>query len=472
MGGGRETTKRVGRPPLHTAEQRAEMRRLWEANPDRGQPGYLSLARIGELTGGWTAKVVFSVINPDGRADLAREWDMARQPVGPDEHKRARRTLGLERVEDLLALTKRADPFYCGMASQNRDAQWFGRLWRELDFPDDSHLRRVLADDDGEGWEGWTPPRLEVPSAELAMPSVAVSGYEYRVADQPVLLEVWAEKSTMDDILHPLCLALGVNYLPGTGYESFSKMVSLLRRAESYLTKRAAVLYVSDHDKAGINMPVQVSRQLQFFAVQLGIGAEVFVEPIILTAEQVERYGLPEAPQEEGSDAVKTELDALEALHPGELARIVESAVERWRDPELAGRLDQAEQVEQNNADAVWEQDTGQEAAELERVGEDITAILAEVQPVIDAANQRLADGPGRALEALAGRVRMSLQSETWELAERPTADAPEALDDTDGLLYDSNRDWLEQVQAYRRQQGKPPLDIELTVIDPPLVAS
>jgi hypothetical protein len=34
------------------------------------------------------------------------------------------------------------------------------------------------------------------------------------------------------------------------------------------------------------------------------------------------------------------------------------------------------------------------------------------------------------------------------------------------GLLYDSSRNWLEQVQAYRRQQGKRSLDIELTVTE------
>lgn len=387
-----ERNRRHGRPPNHTAEQRAEMRRLWAANPDRGQPGYLSLAQIGERTGGWTAKVVFGVLNPGGRV-AREEWEVARQPFGPEEHKRARNTLGLRHVDDLLALTRKSDPFYCGYVSQNRDAQWFGRLRRDLGFPDDSHLRRVhykadavgvpkpggtpyknnthdwkmlldsaryarmlaivdvetvgdrrgrplrdnvqawaysvpqpgvnLADEEGEDWEGWAKPELKPPSAELALPEARVGGYEYNVADEPVLLEVWAEKSTMDDILVPLCERLGVNYVSGTGFESFHRMVTFLRRAEAYPTKRGAVLYISDHDKAGKQMPVQVSRQLQFFAVKLGIDAVVFVEPAILTAEQVEFYGLPEAPQEEGSEEVKTELDALEALHPGELERIV-----------------------------------------------------------------------------------------------------------------------------------------------------
>ena len=117
-------------------------------------------------------------------------------------------------------------------------------------------------------WDGWQVPAAELPDpAELAMPAAAVSGYEYEVADQPLLIEVWCEKSTMDDILVPLCLDLGVNLASEMkGYESITHIVELLRRAETYPARKAVVLYISDNDKQGNNMPVAVARHCQFWA--------------------------------------------------------------------------------------------------------------------------------------------------------------------------------------------------------------
>jgi hypothetical protein len=40
---------------------------------------------------------------------------------------------------------------------------------------------------------------------------VEASGYTYEAALQPYHVEVWAEKTTMNDILVPLCFSLGAN---------------------------------------------------------------------------------------------------------------------------------------------------------------------------------------------------------------------------------------------------------------------
>jgi hypothetical protein len=39
---------------------------------------------------------------------------------------------------------------------------------------------------------------------------------------QPYHVEVWAEKTTMNDILVPLCSSLGTNYVSGAGYQSIT----------------------------------------------------------------------------------------------------------------------------------------------------------------------------------------------------------------------------------------------------------
>jgi hypothetical protein len=61
----------------------------------------------------------------------------------------------------------------------------------------------------------WTLPAIESDLStllDLALPDVeAVEGFDYAPEDQPYLVEVWVEKSTMDDVLTPLCQRLHVN---------------------------------------------------------------------------------------------------------------------------------------------------------------------------------------------------------------------------------------------------------------------
>ena len=290
------------------------------------------------------------------------------------------------------------------------------------------------------------------------MPAPSVTGYGYETADQPVLVEVWVEKSTMNDILEPLCDRLGVHLtVDAKGYESITHSIELLRRAEGYPARKAVVLYVSDNDPAGGNMPVAVARQCQFWAAKLKsdgkleAGTEVFVHPIVLTDEQVAEFGLPKT-----TDG-KTELDALEALRPGELARIVEAEVEAWRDPELVRELARAETDAQEQVTQDWDNATGELFDELAAIRTEAEAIIAEYQPAINELNRRLREGPGQRLASLAQRTVEIADDGEWHLPDRPEPEDPEVPED---ILYDSNRHWLDQLQAYRAHRGDPPLDL------------
>jgi hypothetical protein len=136
----------------------------------------------------------------------------------------------------------------------------------------------------------WKVPKvwmggLADPTFEL--PRAVADGYDYDPADQPALVEVWIEKSTMNDVLIPVCQQLNVNLLAGKGFQSITAVVALLRRAEAHHARRAHVLFISDFDPAGDRMPISVARQAQFWAEQLGIEVEVTVEEVALTADQV-----------------------------------------------------------------------------------------------------------------------------------------------------------------------------------------
>src|SRR5262249_60341387 len=90
-------------------------------------------------------------------------------------------------------------------------------------------------------------PTFEIPRLTLIAPVIA----------QPYQVEIWCEKSTMNDVLMPLGERYGVNVITGTGELSLTHCVRLVRRAEeSGLPVR--ILYVSDFDPAGASMPAAV----------------------------------------------------------------------------------------------------------------------------------------------------------------------------------------------------------------------
>jgi hypothetical protein len=281
----------------------------------------------------------------------------------------------------------------------------------------------------------------------------------------------------LEDVLEPLCSVLGVDLLAGTGYSSYTRAIQLLRHAE-VRGQRLHAFYVSDYDNAGENMPVSVARHCQYFAEHLGIKAEITLEPLALTREQVERYHLPKAP-----DKKQTELDALEALHPGELGRILRAAVEARRDATLRDRVEAAGGEAQAAAEEIWEsvaadlriemgaieadaqtvigryQESEQrKAAEIadataelrrqireieDRIKSTYAAADVQAREAVDAANARLQD--------LAAEVLDRFYSAEFDLPARP---GPEVDVDDSGLLYDSRRHWLDQLKAFKAAKG------------------
>lgn len=219
--------------------------------------------------------------------------------------------------------------------------------------------------DRGEDWPGL----VRLPRA-----FVDAAGYDYRPTDESAVLEVWVEKSTVNDVLEPLCSGLGVNLVAGLGFESYTRVIELLRRAEAHHAGRAHVLYVSDRDRSGDRMPRTVGRQAAYFARLLGIDVQLSIERVALTRDQVRDYELPEDPTEGG----RVELDALQALRPGELRRLIDRAVERWRDPDLPGRLADAATEARADVERQWAED-------LEHVDAERETLEADARQVQDA---------------------------------------------------------------------------------------
>ena len=436
------------------------------------------------------------------------------------------------RVPDLLGMSSNNDPFYAGRPAQLPGAQWFAEVWNAKQWGQGVHLRRLhyqlqasgsdllpdgsiyLNDDRSSDllnesarvarhlqlipahhfidrrntgemlanrWDFETDPELEAPEdlywtikpilaglyvpKKLPEPSVA----EYRLPRQGYRLEVWIEKSTMNDVLLPLCRRLDVTLIWGMGYQSISNTVHMLQRVAQD-ERPTRILYISDWDSAGENMPSAVARQIEFYREQYAPEAEIQLQALALTEEQVNEYNLPRVPHktsDRSNDSWnkrhgegRVELDALEALHPGVLGEMVGSAIKDWHDPTLSERVDETQRDAEVETHDAWKKAIESLDADRKALRKRAKKIRKKIQKrfdkVIEEKYKERLDGLQADLEAFS-----EAHAETVEsfLADTELPDPPEPeIDepDTGEWLFDSDREYFEQINHYKRQRNDP----------------
>lgn len=394
------------------------------------------------------------------------------------------------RVTDLLALAPKNDPFYTGTPSDVAKGAWFARVYGAAGFSRlrAPHLRRVhywvvsqeppILMPDGLPYENtekcwefiieaskaarylelvpldgivdnknprptvnalyWDPtPRYEVHVPDLSSPDIDLYGL-YDANVQPYHIEIWCEKSTMNDVLLPVCQRYNANLVTFEGEVSITSVcVNLMHRIRESGWKPTRIFYVSDFDPAGNSMPVAMSRKLEYALRQADEDYDVKVRPLALTADQVAAHKLPRIPIKEtekragkfeaafGSGAV--ELDALEALYPGTLARIVETAIQPYYS-QAARRA------------------VNQRAYELrEAVAAKVAEITSRYEKEIEALHTMQEELREIAIDA--GEYAV----ERYEPHVSPAQEA--------GWLFDSGRDYLAQIAYYKAHKGQLELD-------------
>ncbi len=418
-----------------------------------------------------------------------------------------------QRVTDLIPLAPQNDPFYTGTPNDWALAEWFASLWQAFRYTTKVHIRRVhyqivsqnppvmmpngLPYENTEGcWnllnlaskaarylqlvdpeafvdrrnpeavvyashrtpepEVWATSRLWGSQLRLPdfpdLPAYRVSGYE---SAQAFHLECWCEKSTMNDVLEPLCQHYGMNLQTGLGELSITATLALVHRLQE-VGKPARIFYVSDFDPAGQGMPVSVSRKVEYFVRTLGLAVDVRVFPVILTAEQVQHYQLPRTPIKEterrrggfedryGEGAV--ELDALEALYPGELQAVLSQCIECYFDPTLPQRTKDMQARLERDLALIWQQVTGRFSGDIDM----LRAVHAELQQEFGVRMSAY----GEQIQALWQAMRSELDLSVPGLDSYPLP-APMFSGELAEGLYDSSRDYLEQIEAYKQFQGK-----------------
>lgn len=210
-------------------------------------------------------------------------------------------------------------------------------------FDPNFHLLRKMV------FPPWNIPEIDPTSFQIGkfeMPELEIDesvANIYASSLQPVHLEIWTEKATMNDILENVCSMYGIVLVQNIGYASVTGIENYLRERALIQKRPSIIFYISDFDEAGENMPVSVSRTLQhriFKMREKGLfpeDKEIIVEPIILKKEQMDSKefpDLPKSPAKRGKGKV-TELDALEAVVPGKFREIVEENIQKVLDVDV-----------------------------------------------------------------------------------------------------------------------------------------
>jgi hypothetical protein len=392
-----------------------------------------------------------------------------------------------KRIKELLALAPANDPFYTGRPSELEAAEWFAEQWRKFGYSDRVHLRRVhyqivsqdppvnlpngkpYANTDkcwgylvnASKWAryldlvpadkfedkrnqpptinyhvpwDWPEFTIHQPWESLDLPSYSISGYH---ADQPFLVELWVEKTTMNDVLEPLCHKFDANLVTGAGELSITAVIEFLERVRE-ANKPARILYISDFDPAGMGMPISIARKIEFYQRKYGFDdLDIKLQPIVLTEAQVRAYKLPRVPVKDSDrrkkswidayGAGQTELDALEALYPGVLKRLVTEEIMKYYDLTLRNRV-------------MDQRDALQNALNAQRA-----AVLARHQEEIDALRERI--------EALQNAILSELDETDISVNDYPLPE-PKVAEDDEDTLYDSKRGYLQQLGYYKSQRN------------------
>jgi hypothetical protein len=236
---------------------------------------------------------------------------------------------------------------------------------------------------------------------------------------------------------------IGAEMVLVTGESSDSHIAALAKRI-SEDGRPAAVLYFSDFDPSGHQMPRSVARKLQALRDLIYPDIKFRVDHASLTLEQIRALGLPSSPLKEtekrasgwraaqGHD--QTEIDAMVELHPEALREAVFDAIRPFYDFSLDSRVLAAEVKWRKKADNAL-----------------------QAHPAYGGARKRI-----KAAWKSARAAASKLHREQWQTAQiledtlPPPPDLPEAEPDGEAkpALFDSEADFVTATRRLIRHKN------------------
>lgn len=247
---------------------------------------------------------------------------------------------------------------------------------------------------------------VEVPDLDDLLPRLTVSTPPRPL--QPFRLGLIGEKSSLRPVVEPMAQRYSMDVVLDTGDASDSHLYQMAKRASAD-GRPFVVLYVSDFDPGGHNMPTSVARKFQALCDLLFPELDLRLDPVALTLEQVIAFDLPSAPlkpsekrkakwQERTGGREQTEIDALLALRPGELERLLHGVIAPFFDRTLDQRFDDAHTIPEG-ADK-WFKGLPAYATAVEAIGPLHEATLDAAEALAEAIDHHVVEVRRATLEA------------------------------------------------------------------------
>jgi len=181
---------------------------------------------------------------------------------------------------------------------------------------------------------------------EDVLPKFTLDGFSGRQTHRIIF---YGEKSSLAEVLRPIAVEIGAEMIIVVGESSNTRIEEAAERLVAD-GRPGVLLYFSDFDPSGHQMPVSVGRKLQALRDLCYPSLDIKLYPVALTLEQVRSLGLPSAPlkdKEKRSGAWRaafdgheqTEIDALVELHPDVLRQATYDAIRPFYDFTLNDRV-------------------------------------------------------------------------------------------------------------------------------------
>ena len=363
----------------------------------------------------------------------------------------ARRAAKLS-MGDLSVLSTRKDPYRLDTPSLHRDGAWLAEQIDRLAVRLPIHLRGLhyaivatggVLKPDGKPytnteadwiwlqevaakaarWLGYVPfesiidnrndgPTIFVPEQIKPRPAVYCS-FDFQLPDpsdllptaslrdfaprQPYRICLCGEKASLHPVLQPLARRYLAELVLPTGEMSDTLISGIASRAAAD-GRPLVVLYFSDFDPSGWQMPISVTRKLQALGDLMPKLPAVQVHRVAMMVDQVKSLDLPSTPLKETERRAdgwrarrgreQTEIDALAQLRPRDLERIAENAIKPFWDTTLERRASEARWKWKQQADQLLTETVDDEWLESARL--QLTALVDGVRPELERLQQEL----------------------------------------------------------------------------------
>jgi hypothetical protein len=235
---------------------------------------------------------------------------------------------------------------------------------------------------------------VEIPEADEIEPRINVSGFN---GTQPYKLVIFGEKSSLEPVLGPIADRYKADLYLMTG-EISDTLLYQMARIGADDGRPMVVFTLSDCDPSGWQMPISIGRKLQGFKTLEFPDLSFEVRRVALTFTQAREYGLPSTPLKESerradkwrrlTGVEQTEIDALAALNPDLLDRIVRKQIRPFYDSGLDARVREAREKWLDEAQAAFNKQADRE--EIDRIRDQAAAKLDTMRDEIEALNEAL----------------------------------------------------------------------------------